>query len=246
MPKGIVSMRLRNYNEDLVLDTVKVVMKDRRDMRPTRSFILDVAAYVLNRTPPKYITSERGFTHEILRAGDGEESEGRRLVNVIELITQINRAIEVVARRRRDAAAGSARKHSRHSTDTDGGAQLTYFYNMPHIFGRIVDAKNGKPVISAQATLWINDRIAPPAESGWLNPYLTNEQTGGYFSFWPQVETGDSDSIRMRLIIGFEHERYEPLTFRRSLKVPGEFFVYDYIRGDNLLDVGTLPMRPAG
>jgi competence protein ComFB len=238
-------MRLKNYNEDLVLDTVKIVLKDRTDMRATRPFILDVAAYVLNRIPPKYIMSERGFTHEVLRSGGMNETEGQRLVNVIELITHVNRAIDVVARRRRDGVPRGERTR----TPTAGektGEQITYFYNMPHIFGRIVDARDGKPVISAEATLWINDRIAAPAESGWRNPYLTNEQTSGYFSFWPQVETGESDSMRMQMTIGFQHAGYEPLEFRRNLKVPGEFFVYDYIRGDKLLDVGTLAMQPAG
>jgi len=238
-------MRLKNYNEELVLDTVKMVIKDRTAIRPTRSLILDVAAYVLNRTPPKYITSERGFTHEVLQAGGSEESEGQRLVNAIELITQINRAIDVIVRRRRDATEQKVRERSG-PFPHDTGTPLTYFYNMPHIFGRIVDAQNGGPVISAQATLWINDRIAPPAERGWLNPYRTNKQTSGYFSFWPRVEAGESDSLRTRVTIGFEHERYKPLTFRRSLKVPGKFLVYDYIRGDNLLDVGTLTMQPIG
>jgi len=238
-------MRLKNYNEDLVLDTVKIVLKDRPDVRANRSFMLDVAAYVLNRTPPKYITSERGFTHEVLQAGADDETAGQRLVNIIELITHVNRAVDVVARRRRNGAP--ARVRARLSADSgENGKQTTYFYNMPHIFGRIVDARDGKPVISAEATLWINDRIAAPAETGWLNPYLTNEQTGGYFSFWPRVETGESDSMRMQLTIGFEHERYESLKFRRNVKVSGEFFVYDYIRGDKLLDVGTLIMQPVG
>jgi len=236
-------MRLKNYNEDLVLDTVKIVLKDRSDVRSTRSFILDVAAYVLNRIPPKYITSERGFTREFVQAGNGN-GEGHRLVNVIELITHVNRAIEVVARRRRDGAPARGKRSPAAASD-NGASRLTYFYNMPHIFGRIVDAGNGKPVISAKATLWINDKVAPPAETGWRNPYLTNEQTSGYFSFWPQVESGETDAMRVQLRIGFQHEKYEPLTFRRSLKVPGDFFFYDYIRGDKLLDVGTLAMHPA-
>jgi hypothetical protein len=239
-------MRLKNYNEDLVLDTVKIVLKDRFDVRPTRSFVLDVAAYVLNRIPPKYITSERGFTREFVQAGANGDGEGQRLVNVIELITYVNRAIDVVARRRHEAAPSGSKRPV--SPKIAGGIapQITYFYNMPHIFGRIVDAQNGKPVISAEATLWINDKIASPAETGWRNPYLTNEQTSGYFSFWPQVEMGASDSMRMQMRIGFEHEEYRPLTFRKNVKVPGEFFVYDYIRGDKLLDVGTLSMQPTG
>ena len=29
------------------------------------------------------------------------------------------------------------------------------------------------------------------------------------------------------------------------MKVPGEFFVHDYIRGDKLVDLGTLSLEPA-
>ncbi len=239
-------MRLKNYNEDLVLDTVKIVLKDRPDVRPTRSFYLDVAAYVLNRIPPKYITSERGFTRAVVQAVGNGDGEGQRLVNVIELITWVNRAIDVVARRRREGVPPRARKPVSPASPNDGEGRLTYFYNMPHIFGRIVDARDGTPVISAEATLWINEKMATPAETGWRNPYFTNEQTSGYFSFWPQVETGASDSMRIQMKIGFEHDGYQPLSYKKSLKVPGEFFVYDYIRGDKLFDVGTLTMQPAG
>jgi hypothetical protein len=121
---------------------------------------------------------------------------------------------------------------------------LTYFYNMPHIFGRIVDAGDKKPVISAEATLWINDKVSVPAEPGWRNPYMTNEQTRGYFSFWPAVEMGESDSYRVEMRIGFAHDAYKPLTFKKTVKITGEFFVHDYIRGDKLLDIGTLTLDP--
>jgi competence protein ComFB len=238
-------MRLKNYNEDLVLDTVKIVLKDRSDIRQTRSFVLDVAAYVLNRIPPKYITSERGFTRELaLGAADTGNGDGQRLVDIIELIAFVNRGIEVVAKRRRNGGLARPTGAASRLPKEETKSQLTYFYNMPHIFGRIVDARDGKPVISADATLWINDTMAASAESGWRNPYHTNEQTRGYFSFWPQVETGESDSVRIQMRLGFEHENYQPLTLRKSLKVPGEFFLYDYIRGDKLLDVGTLSMQP--
>jgi competence protein ComFB len=238
-------MRLKNYNEDLVLETVKIVLKDRKDIHPSRSFILDVAAYALNRIPPKYITSERGFTREFVHAGNGNGEDGEKLINVIELITLVNRAVEVVARRRRDIGPAHApRVPSAASTD-DATLQLTYFYNMPHIFGRVVDAGSGKPVISAEATLWINDKISVPAEPGWRNPYQINEQTHGYFSFWPQVEMGETESMRVEMRIGFEHGSYKPFTFRKNMKVNGEFFVQDYIRGDKLLDIGSFPLERA-
>jgi hypothetical protein len=177
-------MRLKNYNEDLVLETVKIVLRDREDVQATRAFVLDVAAYALNRIPPKYITSERGLTRELIQAGggNGNGEEGERLLNVIELITLVNRAVDVVVRRRRDN--GPARPAHRSEPADDADLHLTYFYNMPHIFGRIVDAGDRTPVIAAEATLWINERVSVPAEPGWRNPYTTNEQTKGYFSFW--------------------------------------------------------------
>lgn len=235
-------MRLKNYNEDLVLDTVKIVLRDRPDIRATRSFILDVAAYALNRIPPKYITSERGFTRQVVRASGNGDGEDERLINIIELITLVNRAIDVVVRRRRDGAPAKARAAFRGESGEMRAARLTYFYNMPHIFGRVVDANDGKPVFSAEATLWINEQMSEPAEAGWLNPYTTNEQTAGYFSFWPRVEIGEAESLKVQMKIGFFHDRYKPLTVRKSLKVPGEYFVYDYIRGSKLLDVGTLEL----
>jgi hypothetical protein len=239
-------MRLKNYNEDLVLETVKIVLKDRKDIHLSRSFMLDVAAYALNRIPPKYITSERGFTREFIQAnnGNGNGEEGERLLNVIELITLVNRAIEVVARRRRDNSPARAQRPAAASAE-DASLHLTYFYNMPHIFGRIIDGGDGRPVISAEATLWINDSLSVPAEAGWHNPYRTNEQTKGYFSFWPQVEMGDAENYRAEMRIGFSRDGYKPFTFKKTMKVPGEFFVHDYIRGDKLLDIGTLSLQPS-
>jgi hypothetical protein len=243
--KDVLPMRLKNYNEDLVLETVKIVLKDRTDIHPTRSFMLDVAAYALNRVPPKYITSERGFTHEYIQAGASNGEEGERLLNVIELITLVNKAVDVVAKRRRQSAPPAPVRAAGMDLIEETPLHLTYFYNMPHIFGRIVDAENGAPVIAAEATLWINDHVSVPAEAGWRNPYTTNEQTKGYFSFWPQVEMGEADSYKAEMRIGFSHGSHKSLTFRKVLKVQGEFFVHDYIRGDKLLDLGTLALHPA-
>ncbi len=237
-------MRLKNYNEDLVLETAKIVLKDRPDIHPTRSFLLDVAAYALNRIPPKYITSDRGFTREFMQSVGGNGDDGHALINVIELITLVNHAVDVVARRRHGVgAARAARARAAAAGDAEAPARLAYFYNMPHIFGRIVDAETGTPVIAAEATLWINERLSVPAETGWHNPYTTNEQTRGYFSFWPQVESGEAESLRVDMRIGLQHPGHRPYVFHKVMKVTGEFFVHDYIRGDKLLDLGNLALE---
>ena len=138
-------MRLKNYNEDLVLETVKVVLKDRPEVKPTRGFILDVAAFTLNRIPPKYITSERGLTRELMLTNGNGGSY--RLLNIIELIAIINRGIDIVARRRHEHAAATK---ARTAAGAAGEPILGYFYNMPHIFGRLVDARTGSPVVEGE------------------------------------------------------------------------------------------------
>jgi len=238
--EGRRSMRLKNYNEDLVLETVKVVLKDRPEVKPTRSFILDVAAFTLNRVPPKYITSERGLTRELmLTNGNGSSA---RLLNIIELIAIINRGIDVVARRRHEHAAAGKLRAAAAAADQQ---ILGYVYNMPHIFGRLVDARSGAPVVEASATLFVNGRLSVPAEPGWHNPYQTSEQTKGYFSFWPQPEAGTTESLKVELRIGFDHPEHRSWTLRKTLRVPGDFFVHDYIRSDKLLDLGTLTLDPS-
>jgi competence protein ComFB len=235
-------MRLKNYNEELVLDTVKLVLKDRKDVKSTHSFALDVAAYALNRIPPKYITSERGFTHAFVGDWVGEETE-EKLIDVIELIAIVNRGIDLVAGRRRERTSVRRKVPVEDAISMDR-LDLMYFYNIPHIFGRIVDAASGTPVTQADATLFINDQVSVSAEPGWQNPYRTSEQTKGYFTFWPKAESGGSETMKLEMRIGFQHEKYLPLSFRRNLKVAGEFFVYDYIRGDRVLDLGTLALQP--
>jgi hypothetical protein len=83
-----------------------------------------------------------------------------------------------------------------------------------------------------------------PAEPGWRNPYQTNEQTKGYFSFWPRAEEGDAETYRAEVKIGFAHPAHRSWTLKKTVKVPGDFFVHDYIRSDKLLDLGTLTLEP--
>jgi hypothetical protein len=56
---------------------------------------------------------------------------------------------------------------------------------------------------------------------------------------------GDTDSFRVEMRIGFEHDGHQPYVLRKVMKVPGEFFVHDYIRGDKLLDLGSLSLERA-
>ena len=237
-------MRLKNYNEDLVLETVKIVLRDRKDIHPTARLRAGRGGVRVEQDSAE-IHHQRAGLHPRVHPGEQRQRGARG--------TAAERHRADHPRQPRGGCRGApppgqrsgTARASRPAPAEDADLHLTYFYNMPHIFGRIVDAGDGAPIIAAEATLWINERVSVPAEPGWRNPYTTNEQTKGYFSFWPQVEMGETEAIRVEMRIGFEHGRYAPFTFRKTLKVPGDFFVHDYIRGDKLLDIGTLSLQPA-
>lgn len=93
-------MRLRNYQEDIVLHLIEIILENHPEIEADDVFIHDVAAYALNRIPPRYIMSERGFIrfafHNLSSEGNGDG-----LTNLVEYLIVINKAIGVIQNRRR-------------------------------------------------------------------------------------------------------------------------------------------------
>ena len=85
-------MKLKNYQEDIVLNLINIVLKDHPDIEADKDFIHDVAAYTLNRIKPRYIMSERGFTRfaSMQLFEDNEKNKD----NLIEMMMIVNIAVE--------------------------------------------------------------------------------------------------------------------------------------------------------
>ena len=103
-------MDLKNYQEDLVLYVADRVLRDRPDVRPNQVMLHDVAALALNRLPPRYVQSERGFTRFAAEQWV-ENGNAEGLAGLMEVLLLVNRGVDVVKGRRRGqplAAAGAA------------------------------------------------------------------------------------------------------------------------------------------
>ena len=98
-------MQLKNYQEDLVLHVIQIALEEHPEITADEAFIHDVASYALNRLPPRYIQSERGFTRLALSHACDSESGGE-LAGMIEMLLLVNRAIDIV-RNRREAGGGA-------------------------------------------------------------------------------------------------------------------------------------------
>ena len=232
-------MKLKNYNEDLVLSMIDLVLEDRTDVESSENLVHDVAAYVLNRIPPRYIMSERGFTRMAGEHWVESENDGG-LTNFVELVILVNKAIELITHRRRAASNGV------HSGGELGIGELELWHNFPQVVGKIVDADTREPVYGATIAFLVDGEHSRPAEPSWSNPYATNAATKGFFSFWPQSMRSKDEASSHELAITVAHESYQQLELQRQIDIQASLTLPDSISGDNILNLETLRLKRAG
>jgi hypothetical protein len=232
-------MKLKNYQEDLVLYLSELVLNNRPDVKPNESLMHDVAAYTLNRLPPRYIVSERGFTR---LAADHWLDNGSKngLASLVQALILVNKAVDTVKSRRREALPGPVARR-------DEAAALDVgccWHNLPYLIGRILDKATRKPVLDASVRVLINGREAEAADPGWLNPYRTNAGTRGFYSFLPKPIRSRAKSKRFTLKLVIEHPDYKPLTREEVMQSKGELITYAFIASDRILNLGNTLLEP--
>jgi competence protein ComFB len=216
-------MKLRNYQEDVVLNAITIALEEREDLEKNDIFIKDVAAYVLNRLPPRYIMSERGF---IRLASEFYEENKKTLVNAIELMFLVNKGIDVVTKRPRfDVVQPDQKREAADLQDNDSGL----LHSFPQILGRVLTNKEKKYLADARVRLYIDGELSEPAEPTWENPYITREQTKGFFSFWPKPFYSPEKKVVHSIKIEIEHPDFEQGTIETTVET------YSYLNGNSEL-----------
>jgi competence protein ComFB len=233
-------MELKNYQEDLVLYVADIVIKDRPDVVPSERLIHDVAAYTLNRLPPRYIVSERGFTR---LAADHwiDEDSNDGLASLVEVLILVNRAIDIVKSRRKTQRqpVEEVRENDNELPDV-----LRYWHNLPYLIGRVLDSNTRKPVVDACIYFSIDGKTAEPAEKGWLNPYRTNAGTKGFYSFLPKPMRSRLKSKQFSVKLLIEHKNFKPITLEKKIDTSGELTTYKFIRSDQILNLNNTYLKP--
>jgi competence protein ComFB len=80
----------KNYMERVVKETLEKLLKDRDDVCKCEECVADMMAYALNRLPPKYIVTDRGYIFSKL-----SEVEAQFQVDVLEAVLE---AINVISK----------------------------------------------------------------------------------------------------------------------------------------------------
>ena len=163
-------MSFRNLMEDITRAAVEEVIKKDNELTQINSNVDDIAAYVLNRVPPKYVTSERGMLHGKLQARLATQQK----TDVFMLIYE---AIEVIKKRRnKDEIIG-------HTKFAD--CELKRF---PHIIGQVLEETTFSVIPDVEITLYFGKSKCSMVDADWKNPYKTNKATMGYYHFWPAYD----------------------------------------------------------
>jgi competence protein ComFB len=231
-------MKLKNYQEDVVLRAIDIALEDQPGLVSEAAFVNDVAAYVLNRVPPRYVMSERGFlrlTVEQLEEGDGNRS----LANIIELMILVNRGIQIVQSRRPSPIPIADEGDS-----TSPEEPNEFVHNYPQFIGRVVDDTTDEPVFGAVVSLHMDGDLVPPAEPGWSNPYRTHPQTKAFFSFWPHAAKSEHEVAVCQILFTTDHPDYESGAYTENITTRGAFERKTAIYGEEVVNIGKLRLKP--
>jgi hypothetical protein len=232
------SMKLVNYQEDLVLHVAEIVLQDRPDVEFSQALLLDTAAYTLNRLPPRYIVSERGFTRLMANLWIEEGDDGN-IDGLVAILLLVNTAVDVVKDRRPsggDETAGSSDFEAEDHIEP-------HWHNIPYLIGRAVDSETGQPASGTKVTLTVDGETVDQAGSGWTNPYVTNSATRGFYSFLPKPIHSEEHSIEFKLEIVFENGGCETHRLEKTVRTQGELSARLEFRNEGFINLGTTSLR---
>lgn len=185
-------MKMRNLMVDVTSDILEELQHEDTTIILNEAQREDVIAYVLNRMPPRYYTSERGLLH-------GKIESKKKVQQRVDVIFLIYEAINAVIDRRTSSVS------------------LTRPANpspiLPHIIGIVLDASTLDVMPDVEVHLLHGGKPAAMIDQGWRNPYTTNLATGGYYHFWPSFNAGVMEnSARIPFTLVYRHPSCDDVT----------------------------------
>lgn len=236
-------MKLKNYQEDLVLHIAEIVLQDRPDVEFSQELLLDVAAYTLNRVPSRYIVGERGITRLVADHWTEDDADDG-FKGLVEILLIINTAIDLIRDRRKSEKETESNLSKSAGQSEEDKMSFLYWHNIPFIIGRVADKTTGKPVSGAEVTLCLDGRPAILMERSWQNPYRTSQSTRGFYSFLPAAIRSSDKDRATQLELKIVHSGFEVFSVTRELKTQGAYAALGDFADDNLINMHTALLEP--
>lgn len=204
-------MNIRNVLEETVFHMIDEVIQEDLHSGSARytsgeQCRTDAACYVLNRLPPRYVSSARGQAHA--------EKESRLNPQLdIDIMTLVHEGLRRVTTVQR----------SYYSTDGSAATALEgAYYHFPIIKGRLLHGLSFEPISKVSVVCTINSEKAVMIDANWENPYPVAEQSNGTYAFWPcplKAQPDQPASLDFLVEIQVHDDRFEPLRHSFSLDI---------------------------
>jgi len=205
-------MELHNTTEDLVLARISEIFENmEKGNNPDKLCTcsqcrMDTACYVLNRTTPHYIVSNRG-------AARAEQETHQRQQQDADITTLVYEGIRRVNHNQRPTAVHGVKAVESSSANTP-------VFNIPTIVGRIFNGSNFAPISGVKVELFRNGDLVTMKDSNWQNPCTLVANTEGTFTFWPNSIPADAVNIHQVFEFTIKVESSEYETLNHFFKIP--------------------------
>jgi competence protein ComFB len=187
--------------KDIVINTLEEVLKKEKKDNINGHNKADIVAYVLNRVPPLYVTSERGLLYGMMNTRYKTQQH-------VDILLLIYEAIQKIINRR----------DSNNSLENVIGNDDSFA--LAHIVGQVLEESTLAIIPDVQVTLMSGAARAAMVDTVWDNPYRTNLATKGHYHFWPKYsrkEMGTGSSARFT--ITFTHPQCDDQSIDVDLDV---------------------------
>ncbi len=191
-------MSYRNLMEDVIKTITNEVINNDKDIMRSNINTDEIVAYVLNRTPAKYITSERGILHGKLDVKYSTQQKTDILLLIYEAID--------LFKNRRPASS---------ELEEDAPSEI----RLPHIMGEVLEETTFSVIPGVNVSLLFNNQPIKMLDPLWNNPYTTNKTTKGYFHFWPKYDSHTMGDKNVHFTLHLHHPNCEEKTVEIEIDV---------------------------
>jgi len=196
------SLIIHNVMEEAVLRIVDEICDEEEAGEGSRYCTttecrMDVACYMLNRIPQRYVSSARGQAHTELELASDQQL-------FVDLVTLAHEGLRRVSSVRRTFYG-----NDRAQVEAVHGPR---FY-LPTIKGRLLNGETFELVTNVDVLLLRDDEPVGMLDSRWQNPYTIVENTAGTYLFWPAPVAAEQTGVdqAFEFEIRVNASGYEPL-----------------------------------
>ena len=215
-------MELHNIVEDIVVSNVTDIFNAIEEQGNPKKYCLcwqcrmDTACYVLNRTLPQYIVSNRGASRVDLNPIKTQQTAA-------EITSLIYEGMKKVSHNQRPNA-----DHSSSSSYTSAYKDKLV-YQIPTITGRLFNGSNFSPISDVNVHLLYNGKPAEMKDSNWQNPFNLVSHTNGIFTFWPAPIPAEKidEHATFEFTIQIDDKEYDTLNHVFRIPVASEILTID-------------------